>query len=178
MAAAQRRKRQDEYDYVELDQDYARPDRGFSLDVLPALSGRLFGTLQTFTDRFVDVIYDFFPSGTSRSVVETASKGAILLVTIAFASSILSFLLNVGGLLLAAYIFTKVFRIDPSGFIMGREEDRSIGPGAPKATPARRSKPRKKAAVKADVGQAAGDLTDVWFEPKPRKGGKGSRAVD
>jgi len=172
VATAQRRRQEDDYDYVELD-DEPTPGRGFSLDVLPALSGKVFGNLQYFTDRFVDVIYEFFPAGTSRSVVETASKGGFLLVTIAFASSILSFLLNVGGILLAAYIFTKVFNIDASVFSQAGNRN-----SPSKSGPARRSKPRKKRAPKVDVSQAAGDLTDVWFEPKPRKGGRGSRAVD
>lgn len=46
-------------------------------DVLPALSGKVFGNLQYFTDRFVDVIYEFFPAGTSRSVVRLVPEGNI-----------------------------------------------------------------------------------------------------
>lgn len=168
---AQRRRPQD--DYVELDDEYDLPDRGISLDVFPAISSKIFGSLQSFTDRFVDLVFDFFPAGTSRSVVDTAAKGAILLITISFASSILSFLLNVGGILLAIYIFTKIFRIDASGFITGRDEDRTFDPPSKRTGPARRSKAKNKKIFKTDLGQAAGDLTDVWFERKSKKGGKG-----
>ena len=78
-------------------------------------------TVQTLSNRFVDVVYDLAPAGTSRSVVsaahkpllkharsiglhssspqskvqaciqvETTAKGALLLVTLSFASSIVS----------------------------------------------------------------------------------------
>ena len=41
----------------------------FLQDNLPKTSGYILGTLQSLTDRFVDLAYDIAPEGVSRSVV-------------------------------------------------------------------------------------------------------------
>lgn len=169
LSKAQRGRR--EKDYVEFDDESEFSTGNFSLDFLPAASGQVLRTLQTLTDRFVDVIYDLFPAGTSRSVVETTTKGGLLLVTLAFASSILSFLLNAGFVVLGLYVAAKVFQVDIGG-ISGRQNNNEdvSGNNANPSVPPRRSKPRRK--YRTDAGQAVSDLTDVWFERKPRKQAK------
>lgn len=159
LAFAGRRGGRVEEDEVEFD-DWN--SGGQQPGTVSGIAQQLWSVVNSFADRAVDLAMDFAPSTFSRAAAETVVKAGLALGAIILVRGILGSIVLFGTVILALYVGTRVLGLD----VADRNRQRPDG---------ERSTRRRKtnASLKGlPSGKAAGDLMDVWFEPKQGQRGK------